>query len=573
MSVGDAIMGVVRGDVVTVAATAAEALGRGDTAAAEKLCRRGLEDEDHGELHFVLGAAAFLDDQLEEACREWEAAYLAFHQDGVSHRAARMATQLGELHWGGLGKEATGRGWLERARRSLETAGPCVEWGYWELARLACDRADVEALAASADRALEIAARYGDTGLHVRALVDSGVALVTSGAVSVGLARLDEALACISAGEVADPYIMGTSFCGLLTAAERVGDVERVMEWLEAIRKLLLDPTGGRPGVLRTHCSIALGGVLVHAGRWPEAEQLLQASLAHTGPSRLTHRVDAVSRLADLRVRQGRADEAAELLALYEDHLAAAAPLAAVHLANGDAALAAAVTTRALDQLVGDALRSAPLLLLLVDAELGSGNVNAAGAAACRLRDLAEAGETPILAAMASLTTGRVSAARGQTADAVGSFEDAIRALAEGGRPDLLAVAHLDLAGAQAALGNRDAAIAAARAAHAGALRLAAPPLRDQAASMLRQLGASAPRLASARTAVLAELTPREREVLDGLRRGQTNAEIAARLYLSPKTVEHHVSRLLTKLDARSRAEAVAVAAAAESLDGVTDPR
>jgi DNA-binding NarL/FixJ family response regulator len=466
-----------------------------------------------------------------------------------------------------LGKEATGRGWLERARRSLEATGPCVEWGYWELARLACDRADVEALAASADRALEIAARYGDTGLHVRALADSGVALVTSGAVSVGLARLDEALACISAGEVADPYVVGTSFCGLLTAAERVGDVERVTEWLEAMRRLLLDPMGGRPGVLRTHCSIALGGVLVQAGRWSEAEQLLQTSLAHGGPSRLTHRVDAVARLADLRVRQGRVDEAAELLALYEDHLAAASPLAAVHLANGAAALAAAVTTRALDQLAGDALRSAPLLLLLVDAELGRGNPDAAAAAACRLHDLAEASEPLILAAMALLAAGRVAAARGQMAEAVHSFEKAVCGLADGGRPDLVATAYLDLAGAQAAQSDRDGAVAAARAAHAGALRLAATPLRDRAASMLRQLGASPPRPASARTAVLAELTPREQEVLDGLRRGQTNAVIAARLYLSPKTVEHHVSRLLTKLDAKTRAEAPAVAAAAETLD------
>jgi DNA-binding NarL/FixJ family response regulator len=155
----------------------------------------------------------------------------------------------------------------------------------------------------------------------------------------------------------------------------------------------------------------------------------------------------------------------------------------------------------------------------------------------------------------------------------VGSFEDAICGLADGRRPDLLATAYLDLAGAQAAQGDRDSAVASARAAHAGALRLAATPLRDQAASMLRQLGASPPRPASVRTAVLAELTPREQEVLDGLRRGQTNAEIAARLYLSPKTVEHHVSRLLTKLDAKTRAEAAAVAAAAETLDAVTDPR
>ena len=52
-----------------------------------------------------------------------------------------------------------------------------------------------------------------------------------------------------------------------------------------------------------------------------------------------------------------------------------------------------------------------------------------------------------------------------------------------------------------------------------------------------------------------------ESDILDGLRRGNTNAEIAARLFLSPKTVEHHVSRVLTKLGVRTRAEAAAIAA------------
>ena len=61
----------------------------------------------------------------------------------------------------------------------------------------------------------------------------------------------------------------------------------------------------------------------------------------------------------------------------------------------------------------------------------------------------------------------------------------------------------------------------------------------------------------------MADLTARELDVLDGIRRGETNAQIAARLYLSPKTVEHHVSRLLAKLGVGNRAEAAAVATAA----------
>jgi DNA-binding NarL/FixJ family response regulator len=49
-------------------------------------------------------------------------------------------------------------------------------------------------------------------------------------------------------------------------------------------------------------------------------------------------------------------------------------------------------------------------------------------------------------------------------------------------------------------------------------------------------------------------------EVLALMADGLSNAEIAGRLFISPKTVDHHVSAILAKLDARTRAEAVSVA-------------
>ncbi len=55
-------------------------------------------------------------------------------------------------------------------------------------------------------------------------------------------------------------------------------------------------------------------------------------------------------------------------------------------------------------------------------------------------------------------------------------------------------------------------------------------------------------------------LSPRESEVLDLLRQGLTNAEVAERLYISAKTAEHHVSSVLAKLGVRSRAAAAAAA-------------
>jgi DNA-binding NarL/FixJ family response regulator len=57
-----------------------------------------------------------------------------------------------------------------------------------------------------------------------------------------------------------------------------------------------------------------------------------------------------------------------------------------------------------------------------------------------------------------------------------------------------------------------------------------------------------------------ANLTARQSEVLDLMAEGLTNAEIADRLFISPRTAEHHVAAVMSKLNASSRDEAVAVA-------------
>jgi DNA-binding CsgD family transcriptional regulator len=104
------------------------------------------------------------------------------------------------------------------------------------------------------------------------------------------------------------------------------------------------------------------------------------------------------------------------------------------------------------------------------------------------------------------------------------------------------------------------------RRSHERLLALGARPAGAIVARRLRERGARGIRRGprDATRAHPAGLTQREREVLALLEEGLRNAEIAARLVISEKTVDHHVSAILGKLGVASRAEAVRAVAALE---------
>jgi pimeloyl-ACP methyl ester carboxylesterase/DNA-binding CsgD family transcriptional regulator len=78
-------------------------------------------------------------------------------------------------------------------------------------------------------------------------------------------------------------------------------------------------------------------------------------------------------------------------------------------------------------------------------------------------------------------------------------------------------------------------------------------------ARFVEELHAFLPRSASASTA-FAALTPRERDLLELIAQGRDNAQIAARLGLSEKTVRNHITSIFAKLEVESRAQAIVLA-------------
>ncbi len=265
----------------------------------------------------------------------------------------------------------------------------------------------------------------------------------------------------------------------------------------------------------------------------------------------------ALIRLADLRLREGRLEEAALLLEGLDTHPDAVRTVAALRLARGETALARDLLERCIgpdnDVLAaGETTMVGPLLALLVDTHLEEGDFDGADRAAQRLGSIAEAQRGPYLRAVAALARGRVCVASGQE-DARSCLHSALEGFTRVQLPIELASTRLEMARALATH-SPEVAIAAAKAALEDFERLKAARRADAAGALLRSLGAPI------RTGPkgIGALTKRETEVLDLIGAGLSDSEIGERLFITRKTVEHHVGNVLSKLGLRNRAVAAA---------------
>jgi ATP/maltotriose-dependent transcriptional regulator MalT len=521
------------------------ALEQGDWASARTQFESALAINESAPALEGLGDSLFW---LEETAASIDArtrAFTLYENAGDISRAARAALWLAMSYFSATGNFAAGNGWLLRAERLLEETGPCAERG-WLVQLRGKMTPDAAAAAGLAREALEIARQHGDLDLQVWALSEHGRSLVSLGHVDEGMALLDEAVAAATAGG-RNLIIVGDACCNMLSACDRAADFQRAVQWCEVVdqfaRRYNSTP-------FFHYCRVVYCGVLIARGRWDEAEQELQVALRRVAEKYPTEKVHSLSRLALLCVRRGRLEEAGQLLAGLETHGVAAEASAALHIARGEAALAAAVLERRL-AVLGDGLPAAPLLAHLVEAGLALGEIEKARSAANRLSVIADRAKRTPVQALASLTRARVEIAAGGDVRAL--LEKACTLFDEAGMPFDAAAARLEWARVLAG-SNREIAAQDARLAQDAFERLGARPYVDRAAALLRELGVGTRPGARA----LGRLTARERQVLDLVSHGLSNPEIGGRLFISPKTVEHHVGRIFSKLGLRSRGEAVA---------------
>jgi DNA-binding NarL/FixJ family response regulator len=510
-----------------------------------------LAEEERPEALDGLGLASWFLGEIDAGLELRQRAFAGYAAAGRCDVAARVGVWISHQYLVS-GRSSLANGWLERAERALDGQEGCAGHG-WVAMERARRAVSVEEAGEGARRAMEIAQASGDDDLEVFALSLIGRSEISAGSFEQGMRKLEEAMAAATAGRIRSPHTLGEAYCNLIAACTSAGDWERAAEWCDVV-----DAYASRHAIMPLFgaCRTIHADVLVASGRWDDAESALEDALAAHGRAYRAMGAPTLSTLASLRVRQGRLAEAEQLLAGREEEPASLLALAELRLAEGEPRVAGALLERGLEAAHDDVLARSRLLVPLVDARLAAGAGEAAREAAQLLAELAADCGRPLVEARSQLAAARAALAERRDADARAAAHRALEVFGRLGMPHDAAEARLELARASATE-VPELAEEEARAAYAAFRELGAGRGMDAAAAFLRDLGSGTP----AGPRMHGELTAREREVLGLVSRGMTNGQIARALFISEKTAGHHVSRILSKLGVRNRAEAATHAA------------
>lgn len=221
--------------------------------------------------------------------------------------------------------------------------------------------------------------------------------------------------------------------------------------------------------------------------------------------------------------------------------------LALLWLARGRKEAARAAVLRLLAETQVPAHRHR-LLAAAVEILLATGEPEPARGAAKELRDLAQQFKCSALQAMAAHAQGRLELETGDAAGALPYLRKAMQQWAELGCPYEAARAQALIGRACADLGDTDSSAKRLDSARRVFADLRTLPALEEVTRL------------SASKSMPAGLTPREVEVLRLVAAGRSNAQIAAALVLSERTVARHLSNIFTKIDVPSRTAAAAYA-------------
>lgn len=373
-----------------------------------------------------------------------------------------------------------------------------------------------------------------------------GQARIMLGEIPEGLSLLDEAMVAVTAGEVS-VVVSGIVYCSVIGTCHLASDVRRAQEWTIALDHWC----GARPDMVMFsgQCQAHRAELYRLHGAWSDALMAARAAQALSRRGDWSATFGGWYQQAEVQRLRGEVDEAD--LSYRRAGEAGYPPqpgLALLRLAQGRIREARALIHETADEV--DPATRRHLLPAVVEIELAAGDVAAARLAADELTSATPDDGMPLMRAVALRAEGSVRLEEGDAHAALERLRQAWAIWQELDAPYEAARCRVLAARTSRALGDAVSASMDLEAARAVFVELGAVPdlLRVDALSR------------DAHAATATPLTPREVEVVRLVAEGNTNRAIAARLYLSEKTVDRHLSNVFSKLGISSRAAATAYA-------------
>ena len=479
--------------------------------------------EERAELLECRSYEGYLTDQMEEALQARGEALEIWKQLGDERRRGDNLRWMSRLTWS-LGRTREAEDYSIEAVTVLESLppGPELAMAYSSRAQLHMLADEKQQAVLWGSRAIELAEKLGATEILVHALNNVGTAELLAH-IEQGRVKLEESLLLALKNNYQDHA--GRAYTNLASAAVRDRTYGLAMQYLE---NGIIYTTEHDLDFYKLYMTAWRGRVHFERGDWDSAAEDAGLVLKHHHVLAIA-KVTALAVLGHVRVRRGDPD-AARLLAEARE---------------------LAINTR-------EVQRMGPVASARAEFAWLKGDLEQVMSEARLVLDMAKGHDDPWLQGEFAFwmwraggvieTTEKMAAP--YTLQMSGNWPTAAQAWKEIGCPYEQAMVLAE--------GDDSARLVALEIFE----RLGAGPAAERLRQTLRATGVRGiprgPRPSTKENS--AGLTSRQMEVLKLMTNGCPNAEIADRLFISPKTVDHHVSAILAKLDAHTRAEAVSIA-------------
>ena len=496
----------------------------------------------------LAATASYMVGRDPDLVRFLERAHQGYLQDDAVLQSVRSAFWIG-VNLALRGEWETASGWFGRAHRLLERhEGDSAEAGYLMVMQAiqAAMAGDHVLAFRSAAEAIEIGQRFAEHDLVALAVFEQGRARMREGRMQDGLRLLDEAMVAVLADDLS-PFVSGLIYCGVIEGCHSVHALRRAHRWTGALTEWCDNQEGivAFTGQCLTHRA----ELLQLRGDWTGAmAEAQQASTRFREGMNQFPAANAFYRQGELYRLRGEVADAEEAYRSASRWGWSPQPGLALLRMDGGGVDAAAVQITTSIAEAENPVDRARLLPAAVEIHLAAGNLEAAAQAVEQLDAIVSQNETETLTALADHARGLVLLATDMVEEAIVAFGKARGAWVQLDAPYEAAVARVGVARAALEMGDEERAQIEASEALAVFERLGAAPAAERARSLIGGADDQGP------------LTSRELEVLALVASGSTNREVAAELVLSERTVDRHVSNILTKLGVSSRTAATTYA-------------